>query len=322
MSEHATPAAQGFVNELAALRPADAQGDEPFAGIGMGQIFKLAKEYQAMPPAEIEQLLESDDHPVRVGAVSIMDWQARDRKTPVERRRELFDLYIRRHDRINTWDLVDRSAIHVVGEYLVDKPRDILDELARSARPMERRTAILSTYAFIRRDQLDDTYRIAETLANDPDDLVDKAVGWMLREAGKRDQRRLASFLDAHAATMPRVMLRYSIEKLDKAERDRYLAMKRRWASSVEVEDPAARPRTGGRAASAADLQDELVARDSPSGIHPTLLAVELRAVAQRTFQDGLRGFFGAFPGHRAPPIRARRKRSAAVDSAAPRRVR
>ena len=155
-----------------------------------------------------------------------MDWQARDRKTPDERRRELFDLYIRRHDRINTWDLVDRSAIHVVGEYLVDKPRDILDELARSARPMERRTAILSTYAFIRHDQLDDTYRLAETLVNDPDDLVDKAVGWMLREAGKRDGPRLASFLDTHAATMPRVMLRYSIEKMDKFERDRFLAMK------------------------------------------------------------------------------------------------
>ncbi len=194
----------------------------------MGQIFKLAREFQAMSPAEIEQLLESDQHPVRVGAVSIMDWQARDRKTPVDRRRELFDLYIRRHDRIDTWDLVDRSAIHVVGEYLLDKPRDILDELARSSRPMERRTAILSTYAFIRRDELEDTYRIAQTLANDPDELVDKAVGWMLREAGKRDLDRLRSFLDGHAATMPRVTLRYSIEKLDKAERDRYLAMKRR----------------------------------------------------------------------------------------------
>jgi 3-methyladenine DNA glycosylase AlkD len=181
-----------------------------------------------MPPAEIEQLLESDDHPIKVGAVSIMDWQVRDRKTPADRRRELFDLYIRRHDRIDTWDLVDRSAIHVVGEYLVDKPRDVLHELARSAKPMERRTAILSTYAFIRRNELDDTYRIAETLANDPDDLVAKAVGWMLREAGKRDHARLASFLDAHAATMPRVMLRYSIEKLDTAGRERYLAMKRR----------------------------------------------------------------------------------------------
>ncbi len=192
----------------------------------MGQIFKLAKDFQPMPPAEIEQLLESDEHPVRVGAVSIMDWQARDRKTPAERRRELFDLYIRRHDRIDTWDLVDRSAIHVVGEYLVDQPREILHELALSDKPMERRTAILSTYAFIRRDELDDTYRIAETLANDPDELVCKAVGWMLREAGKRDQPRLESFLDAHAATMPRVMLRYSIEKLDKADRDRYLAIR------------------------------------------------------------------------------------------------
>jgi 3-methyladenine DNA glycosylase AlkD len=227
VSNNATLTAQKFVNELTSLRPTEAQGDEPYAGIGMGQIFKLAKEFQAMPPAEIEQLLEDDEHPVRVGAVSIMDWQARDRKTSVERRGELFDLYIRRHDRIDTWDLVDRSAIHVVGEYLVDKPRDILRELARSAKPMERRTAILSTYAFIRRDQLDDTYEIAETLANDPDDLVDKAVGWMLREAGKRDQDRLASFLDSHAATMPRVMLRYSIEKMDKSERDRYLAIKR-----------------------------------------------------------------------------------------------
>jgi 3-methyladenine DNA glycosylase AlkD len=147
MSPSATPTARAFVTSLASLRPADAKDDGPYAGIGMGQVFKLAKEFQAMPPAEVEQLLESDDHLVRVGAVSIMDWQARDRKTPVERRGELFDLYLRRHDRINTWDLVDRSAIHVVGEYLVDKPRDILHELARSTRPMERRTAILSTYA-------------------------------------------------------------------------------------------------------------------------------------------------------------------------------
>jgi hypothetical protein len=220
--------ADAFVERLADLRPAGATGADPYAGIGMGQIFKLAKEFEELPPAEIERLLENDQHPVKVGAVSIMDWQARARKTTGERRRELFDLYIRRHDRIDTWDLVDRAAIHIVGEYLVDGPRDILDTLARSKQPMERRTAILSTYAFIRQGQLDDTYRIAETLADDPDDLVHKAVGWMLREAGKRDAARLAAFLDAHAATMPRVMLRYAIEKLDKATRDRYLAMKRR----------------------------------------------------------------------------------------------
>jgi hypothetical protein len=215
-----------FVERLAALRPPKATGPDSFASIGMGQIFALAKECMDMPPAEIERLLERPEHALRVGAVSVMDWQARDRKTSADRRRELFELYIGRHDLIDTWDLVDRSAIHVVGEYLVDKPRDVLYELARSASPWERRTAILSTYAFIRRGDLDDTYQIAETLVDDPHDTVHKAVGWMLREAGKRDEARLTAFLDAHGSTMPRVMLRYAIEKLDKPSRDRYLAMK------------------------------------------------------------------------------------------------
>ena len=210
-----------FIERFDALRA-------PNSDISMGQIFALAKECRNMPLGEIETLLESRVHDVRVGAVSIMDWQARDRKTPAERRRDLFELYIRRHDRINTWDLVDRSAIWVVGEWLVDKPRDVLYTLAESAAPMERRTAILSTVAFIRRGELDDTYRIAERLLHDDEDLVHKAVGWMLREAGKRDEPRLLAFLDAHAATMPRVTLRYAMEKLEKGVRDRYLARGRK----------------------------------------------------------------------------------------------
>jgi DNA alkylation repair enzyme len=213
--------AEQFIKRLDALRTPDGR-------VGMGQIFALAKECMAMPLGEIEVLLESPIHEVRVGAVSIMDWQARDRKTSIDQKRALFELYIRRHDRINTWDLVDRSAIWVVGEWLVDKPRDILYLLAASDRPMERRTAILSTVAFIRRGDLDDTYRITELLVDDPEDLVHKAVGWMLREAGKRDEPRLLAFLDAHAATMPRVMLRYAMEKLDKGVRDRYLAIGRK----------------------------------------------------------------------------------------------
>ena len=193
----------------------------------MGQVFALAKEHMAMPLDEVEALLESEQHLAKVGAVSVMDFQARDRKTSPERRKALFDLYIRRHDRIDTWDLVDRSAIWVVGEYLRDKPRDVLYELARSARPMERRTAILSTFAFIRHGDLDDAYRIAELLVDDDEDLVHKAVGWMLREAGKRDEARLFAFLDRHAATMPRVMLRYAIEKLDPEVAARYRGLKR-----------------------------------------------------------------------------------------------
>ena len=202
-----------FIEEL------DGLGPRP----GMGQIFALAKAHVSMPLAEIRTLLGSPNHLVRVGAVSIMDFQARDRKTPEDGRRALFELYIDEHDQIDTWDLVDRSAIWVVGEYLRDKPRDVLYELARSNRPMERRTAILSTFAFIRRGELDDAYRIAELLVNDDEDLVHKAVGWMLREAGKKDEARLRVFLDKHAASMPRVMVRYAIEKLDPAVRRTYL---------------------------------------------------------------------------------------------------
>jgi hypothetical protein len=195
---------------------------------GMGQIFTLAKAHFDMPLDEIRALLASPNHRVRVGAVSIMDFRARDRKTSEDGRRALFQLYIDEHDQIDTWDLVDRSAIWVVGDYLRDKPRDVLYELGRSDRPMERRTAILSTFAFIRQGDLEDSYRIAEMLIGDDEDLVHKAVGWMLREAGKRDEPRLLAFLDRHAAAMPRVMLRYAIEKLDQAVADRYRAAKRR----------------------------------------------------------------------------------------------
>jgi 3-methyladenine DNA glycosylase AlkD len=201
------------------------EGDE-FMGVRMGQVFALAKEFIETPPGEIEKLLESPIHEVRVGAVSIMDWQARRKKTPMERRKELFDLYIRRHDRINNWDLVDRSAPYVVGGYLVDKPRDVLYKLARSKNLWERRTAIVSTYYFIRLGDVADTFRIAEILLNDDHDLVHKATGGWLREAGKKDPRKLLDFLDKYAPTMARTALRYAVERLDRKQRDYYLGLK------------------------------------------------------------------------------------------------
>jgi 3-methyladenine DNA glycosylase AlkD len=201
------------------------KGDR-FIGVRMGQIFALAKEFIEMPPSEIEKLLESPIHEVRAGGCSIMGKQATSKKTPESRLKELYDLYIRRHDRINNWDLVDLAAYYVVGRYLVDKPRDVLYKLARSKNMWERRTAIVSTAHFIRQGDVADTFKIAEILVNDKEDLVNKGTGWMLRFAGDKDRQKLLRFLDKHAASMPRVALRYSIEHFDKKQRDHYLGMK------------------------------------------------------------------------------------------------
>jgi len=200
-------------------------GDK-FIGVKMGSLFALAKQHTDMPVKEIEKLLESPIHEARAGATSIMDKIARDKKTTEARRKEIFDLYMDRHDRINNWDLVDLGCLHMTGSYLFDKPRKILYKLAKSKNMWERRTAIVSTTYFIRQGDIDDTFKIAEILVNDPEDLVHKGTGWMLRFAGDKDRKRLISFLDKYAATMPRVLLRYSIEKFDKKQRDYYLSLK------------------------------------------------------------------------------------------------
>jgi 3-methyladenine DNA glycosylase AlkD len=180
-----------------------------------------------MPVAEIEKLLESPIHEARAGAMSIMGKSAASKKAAESRLKELYDLYLRRHDRINTWDLVDLAAYHVVGRYLEDKPRKALYQLAKSKKWYERRTAIVATAHFIRKAEVEDTFKIAELLLGDNEDLVHKGAGWMLRYAGDMDRARLLAFLDRHAAKMPRVMLRYTIEKLDKKQREKYLAMGR-----------------------------------------------------------------------------------------------
>jgi 3-methyladenine DNA glycosylase AlkD len=202
--------------------------DNYFIGVKMGSIFELGKEFCDMPVAEIEKLMESPIHEIRAGAMSIMGQCAKGKRCTEDRLRELYELYIRRHDRINDWDLVDLAAYYVVGKYLEDKSRDILYKLARSKNKWERRTAILATAHFIlKQKQTEDTFGLAEILVNDEEDLVNKGTGWMLRTAGEKDRKALHGFLDRHAATMPRVTLRYSIEKLDKKDRERYMRMKR-----------------------------------------------------------------------------------------------
>jgi 3-methyladenine DNA glycosylase AlkD len=203
-----------------------AEGDR-FMGVRMGHVFELAKEFVDMEPEEIEALLDEPFHEPRAGAVRIMATQARGKRTPDERRKELYELYLRRHDRIDNWDLVDLGAWDVVGRWLVDQPREVLDDLARSSDMWERRTAILATMAFIREGQLDDTFRIAEILLRDDEDLIHKAVGWALRAAGDSDRARLRAFLDDHAATMPRTALRYALEHFDAPERARYMGARK-----------------------------------------------------------------------------------------------
>lgn len=193
--------------------------------MSMGQVFDLAKRHQAMPIEEVERLLKTDRYLARVGAVSIMDFKARDKKVEEHVRKELFDLYIAGHDYINTWDLVDRAAPYVVGGYLFDKPRDVLYTLARSSKPMERRTAITATYFFIRQNDVADTFKIAGMLAEDNDALVQKAVGGWIREAGKRDAQMLIDFLESNAAKMPRTMLTYAIEKLTSEQKSYYRSL-------------------------------------------------------------------------------------------------
>ncbi|XDD52154.1 DNA alkylation repair protein [Leptospira sp. WS92.C1] len=205
-------------------KPSD-KGDT-FIGVRMGKVFDLAKEFIDMNPHEIEKLLESPVHEIRAGGCSIMGKQATHKTTSERRRRELYDLYLRRHDRINNWDLVDLASYKVIGSYLFNfkKPRKILYKLARSKDTWERRTSIVSTFSFIAKGEVDDTFRIAEILLKDDQDLVHKATGWALREAGKKDPQRLSNFLDKHVSKMPRTLLRYAIERLSPKQKTHYMS--------------------------------------------------------------------------------------------------
>lgn len=198
-----------------------------FLGVTVPAMRAVARPYRDLPPAELETLLDNPWHEVRAAALEIMARQASRARTSDERRRELFDLYLRRHDRIANWDLVDRAARDVVGGWVLQHPDDTLDRLAASPVLWERRTAIVATGAYLRIGDVNETFRIAALLVGDRHDLIHKAVGWLLRSAGDVEAERLLAFLDAHAATMPRTMLRYALEHLDPDVRAHYLALGR-----------------------------------------------------------------------------------------------
>jgi len=189
-----------------------------FLGIKVPQTRQIAKKYSELPLNEISALLNSKIHEERLTALLIL--VSNFQKNPTK---EIFDFYLSQTKNINNWDLVDLTAHKIVGAFLEDKPREILYKLVRSSSLWERRIAIISTFHFIHDNDFKDSLALAKILLNDPHDLMHKAVGWMLREIGKCDQPVLESFLKKHYKSMPRTMLRYSIEKFPEDSRQRYL---------------------------------------------------------------------------------------------------
>ena len=196
------------------------EGDR-FLGVRVPATRKVARMFRAMPLTDAQTLLASEVHEERLLALLIMI--GRYQCGTANQKQDIFDLYLANTRHINNWDLVDVSAEHVVGAHLWDKSRASLSNLARSADLWERRIAVMATFHFIKKNQFDETLRIAELLLSDSHDLIHKAVGWMLREIGKRDLDAEEDFLRRHHQHMPRTMLRYAIEKFPEDKRRRYL---------------------------------------------------------------------------------------------------
>ncbi|MBP0019973.1 MAG: DNA alkylation repair protein [Cyanobacteria bacterium SBLK] len=195
-----------------------------FLGITVPQQRKIAKKYKTLSLAEIETLLNSKIHEYRFTALVILceRFSKADRQTQTK----IFQFYLARSDRVNNWDLVDTSAYKIVGSFLYEKNCSVLYDLARSQNLWQQRISIIATYYFIKRDRFVETLELSKVLLNHPHDLIHKAVGWMLREVGKRDEATEKAFLDKYAAQMPRTMLRYAIEKFPPEERKAYLQQK------------------------------------------------------------------------------------------------
>ena len=192
-----------------------------FLGITVPEQRKVAKRYDNLPLDDLQELLNSEIHEHRFTALVILI--AKYRKAEESRKNEIFEFYLKNIENINNWDLVDLSAPRIVGDYLINKERPILYNLAKSNNLWERRISILSTFTFITNNDFKDALNISELLLHDEHDLIHKAVGWALREIGKRDQEAEERFLTKHYLHMPRTMLRYAIEKFAEKKRKKYL---------------------------------------------------------------------------------------------------
>jgi 3-methyladenine DNA glycosylase AlkD len=192
-----------------------------FIGVTVPELRQLAAEYQAITLREVTQLLQSAIHEERLLALLIICRAYAGGDGHAQKR--IYELYLKNTRHVNNWDLVDASAEHIVGAFLLGKGKKPLYVLARSKDLWERRIAIMATFHFIKRNAFAETFKIARILLSDTEDLIHKAVGWMLREVGKRDIRIEEQFLKENYKRMPRTMLRYAIERFPESKRQRYL---------------------------------------------------------------------------------------------------
>jgi len=197
------------------------EGDRFLGGFTVPAMRKIARSYAGLKLPEVAKLLRSKFHEHRFVAAEILVYQYEHGGST--EKKNICDFYLANRRFINNWDLVDTSVEYIVGDYLAGRSKAILYRLARSPKLFERRMAMVATFAFIRKGEFKDTLAIAKILLHDPHDLIHKAVGWMLREVGKRSPAQEIKFLDAYAAEMPRTMLRYAIERFPERKRKYYL---------------------------------------------------------------------------------------------------
>tara|TARA_Y100000310_G_scaffold344848_1_gene459979 strand:- start:2028 stop:2717 length:690 start_codon:yes stop_codon:yes gene_type:complete len=218
LSEKATPEKAKIMQGFFKTGKGEYGEGDLFLGLTVPQQRELAKKYIDLPLEDVKKLLENKYHEFRLTGLFILVYKYE--KNPDKK---IIDFYLENKAYGNNWDLIDCVADKLLGKYLLDKDRGILYKLAKSDSLWDRRISIITTFAFIKNNEFDDTIKIAEILLGDKHDLIHKGVGWMLREIGKRDQNVLEKFLQKYYKTMPRTMLRYSIERFDEDKRRFYL---------------------------------------------------------------------------------------------------
>lgn len=226
LQAQANPEKAQFFQRFFKTGPGQYGHGDRFLGLSVPQVRSVVAQYRTASLADCLALLASPYNEVRLCALLLMVAHYQRRQASTTERQALFDAYVAQRAQVNNWNLVDASAPALVGSHLLERPRTVLAQWARSSSLWDRRIAVVATFTFIRAGQFDDTLALCEQLLHDREDLMHKACGWMLREVGKRDETVLRAFLDTHAQHMPRTMLRYALEKLAPQVRAAYMAIR------------------------------------------------------------------------------------------------